>query len=357
MSDTKLASRLRRERWLKLSAFLAIHSLALVLLFTIDNLLVSFVLAFVINYLLAPLVSYVERKRIPRHIAILIPFVTSGLIIGLAIYLVLPLVTAQITSLEAQLPIYQRDLLALIGRIEMRIKGLFNLHEFNVAQNVNTWLIAKTGELSTLLPSIISQSLTVALLAPFLAYFMLQDGRSVSRSLLAMVPNNLFELALNLHHQINEQMGGFIRARFLEAAIVGLVVWAGLAIIGFPYAPLLSIFAALMNLIPYVGPILGAVPAVLIALISEDGAIYSSMSLNLFVLTSVFFIAQLIDVLFIIPFVVARIVNLHPVTVILVIIIGAQLMGILGMVISIPVASVLKLTLTAVYNHLLEFRS
>jgi putative permease len=197
----------------------------------------------------------------------------------------------------------------------------------------------------------------VALLAPFLAYFMLQDGRGVSRTLLSMVPNNLIELALNLHHQINDQMGGFIRARFLEAAIVGLVVWIGLAIIGYPYAPLLAIFAALTNLIPYIGPIIGAVPAVLIALISEEGAMYHSMSISLVIVTSIYFIAQLIDVLFIIPFVVAKIVNLHPVTVILVIIIGAQLMGILGMVISIPVASVLKLTLNAVYNHLLDFRA
>ncbi len=355
--DKKLESRLRRERWLKLSAFLLIHLIGIVLLFTIDNLLVSFVLAFVINYLLAPLVSFFERKSIPRHVAILIPYFTSFLLIGVAVYLILPLVTEQIASLEAQLPTYQRDLLALIGRVETRIKTLVNLHELNATQTANNWLIAKTAELSTILPAIVSQSLTVALLAPFLAYFMLQDGRRISRGLLSMVPNNLFELALNLHHQINDQMGGFIRARFLEAAIVGLVVWLGLAIIGFPYAPLLAIFAALTNLIPYIGPIIGAVPAVLIALISEDGAVYQSMSVNLVVVTSIYFIAQLIDVLFIIPFVVARIVNLHPVTVILVIIIGAQLMGILGMVISIPVASVLKLTLTAVYNHLLDFRA
>lgn len=355
--EKNLESKLRRERWLKLTAVLMIHLIGIVLLFTIDNLLVSFVLAFVINYLLAPLVSFFERKNIPRHVAILIPYFTSGILIGVAIYLVLPLVTAQIASLEAQLPTYQRDLLALIGRIELRVKTVVNLHDLNITQTANNWLIAKTAELSTVLPAIVSQSLTVALLAPFLAYFMLQDGRSVARGLLSMVPNNLFELVLNLHHQINDQMGGFIRARFLEAAIVGLVVWAGLAIIGFPYAPLLSIFAALTNLIPYIGPIIGAVPPVLIALISEDGAIYSTMSVNLIVVTSIYFIAQLIDVLFIIPFVVARIVNLHPVTVILVIIIGAQFMGILGMVISIPVASVLKLTLTAVYNHLLDFRA
>ena len=68
-------------------------------------------------------------------------------------------------------------------------------------------------------------------------------------------------------------------------------------------------------------------------------------------------IAQIIDIVFIIPMVVAKIVNLHPVFVVVVIIIGSQLMGILGMIISIPVASALKLTFTAVYDHLINFRS
>ena len=106
-------------------------------------------------------------------------------------------------------------------------------------------------------------------------------------------------------------MGGFIRARFLEAAIVGAVVGIGLQVAGFPYASLLGLFAGLTNLIPYLGPLIGAVPAILIALISEDGLIASTMSLNLIIITAIYFFAQLIDIVFIIPFVVAKIVNLH----------------------------------------------
>lgn len=357
MVDNKLEGKLRRERWLKLGAVLVILLGTGLLLLTVDNLLLSFVLAFVINYLLAPLVNRLERSGMARQTAIMIPFIGTGVLLAFAVYMILPLITEQAMALEEQFPKYQHELLALIGRTEIRMKHFFNMYNFKFTEAANSWLLAKTAELSTFLPSVVSQSLTVAILAPFLAFFMLQDGRRLSRAMLAMVPNNLFELALNLHHQINDQMGGFIRARFLEAAIVGLVVWLGFAVIGFPYAPLLAIFAAITNLIPYIGPIIGAVPAVLIALISEEGAIYEPMSLNLVIVTSIYFIAQLIDVLFIIPFVVARIVNLHPVTVIVVIIIGAQLMGILGMVISIPVASVMKLTLSAVYNHLLDFRA
>jgi putative permease len=161
----------------------------------------------------------------------------------------------------------------------------------------------------------------------------------------------LFELALNLKHQINEQLGGFIRARLFEAGIVGFVVWLGLAAVGFPYAILLAIFAGLTNLIPYIGPIIGAIPAILIGLVTGlSGWV-------LLAVAGVYAAAQLIDNFLVIPLVVARIVNLHPVAVVIVIIVGAQMAGILGMIISIPVACILKITAVALYEHLVEFNS
>ena len=78
--------------------------------------------------------------------------------------------------------------------------------------------------------------------------------------------------------------------------------------------------------------------------------------MTVLLMSSVYFVAQLIDTVVIIPLVIAKIVNLHPVTVVIVIIIGSQLMGILGMIISIPVASAIKVTITAFYNHIVGFR-
>jgi putative permease len=357
MPTRKLEDQLRREWWLKLTAVLGVMIIAVVLVFWIDNLLVSFVLAFVTNYLLAPIVSRLESVGVPRNLAILIPFLGAGVLIGVGVSLILPVIVEQSALLEGQIPQYQTELMALMQKTELRLQSLLGPNAAQMSQRANEWILLKTTELSATLPSAISGSITVLILTPFLAYFMLQDGRKITRGILSMVPNSLFELVINLHHQINDQMGGFIRARFFEAAIVGLVVWAGLAIIGFPFALVLAIFAAVTNLIPYLGPIIGAIPAIIIALVSTEGHVYEPMSVNLFVITTVYFVAQLIDVVFIIPFVVARIVNLHPVTVLLVIIIGAQFMGILGMVISIPIASAAKLTITALYDHLLDFRA
>ena len=120
--------------------------------------------------------------------------------------------------------------------------------------------------------------------------------------------------------------------------------------VGFEYALLLAVFAGLSNLIPYIGPVVGAIPAVLIVLVN------SVPGLEFLIVIAVYIVAQLIDNFFIIPLVLAKIVNLHPVTVAIVIIIGAQIGGILGMIISIPVACILKLTITTNYSHLVEFQ-
>lgn len=355
--DDRLETTLRRERRIKTIAVITILLSTVVIIFAVDFMLVSFVMAFVVNYLLSPIVNSLERKGVPRQTAIMIPFLSTGVLIGLGIYKLLPIASAQFTLLESQLPKYQVDLANLVSAAEERFKGFSKLYNYSFSQSVNSWMLAKTASISAALPEFISGSATVLILTPFLAYFMLQDGRRISRSVLAMVPNNLFELALNLHHQLNAQMGGFIRARFLEAAIVGSVVWIGLQIADFPYAILLGVFAAVTNLIPYLGPIIGAVPAVLIALISEEAMMTPAIGLNLFIITSIYMFAQLIDVALIIPFVVAKIVNLHPVTVIIVIIIGSQVMGVLGMMISIPVASAIKLVFQTFYRHLTELRS
>jgi putative permease len=355
--NPKLQKLLQRERRIKLITVLAILIVCTVSVLAIDNLLIACVLAFVMNYLLAPIVDLLERRGLSRQASIFIPFFAAAFLIAFGIYKILPLLTAQAVSLEAKLPVYQVDLMNLVSRTETKFKGFFKLYNINISETINTWIINKTANLSAALPSAISGSLTVLMLSPLFAFFMLQDGRRASRTILALVPNNLFELALNLHHQLNEQMGGFIRARFLEAAIVGAVVWIGLQILGFPYAVLLGAFAGLTNLIPYIGPIVGAVPPVLIALISEEPVVFHTVGLSLIAVTAVYLFAQLIDVVFIIPMVVARIVNLHPITVIIVIIAGAQVMGVLGMMIAIPVTSAIKLIFQTFYRHMIEFRA
>ncbi len=342
---------IRRETRFKLLAVFSILAVVFLVLLKVDNMLVSFLLAFVITYLLNPLVNNLERRGLSRSTAIVIPFTISAALFGLGVYLVSPIVVAQFKSMGDELPKYMSGMTELFAKTEAQAKSFMGpVFQADTGEKLVAHFQALAQSAIQGLPGIMSQLLTTMILAPFFAFFMLRDGRLIMRQLLALVPNNFFELALNLVHQINQQMGGFIRARLLESTIVGFVVWAGLAMIGYPYSVFLAVFAGITNLIPYIGPVIGAIPAFFIAFVNKD------TSMTILLMSSVYFVAQLIDTVVIIPLVIAKIVNLHPVTVVIVIIIGSQLMGILGMIISIPVASAIKVTSSAIYNHIIGFR-
>lgn len=342
---------LKRLNLVRLVGFIGIVAIVLVVIIKVDNMLLSSILAFVIAYLIGPWVNYLERRGVNRVLATVLSFVAVGCVIALTVVLTMPLVSQQLTMFRLEFPKYIEGTTQLIGELESKIEALTGaFYHVDLSDHVGAALEPWTRALFEDLPRFVTKSITVMFLAPFLAFFMVKDGRHTSRTLLALVPNSIFEPTINLFHQINEQMGHFVRARLLEAIIVGFVTWLGLFILGFPFASLLAIFAALTNLIPYVGPIIGAVPALVIALINGETA------LGITLVICVYLIAQLIDAAFIIPVVVAKIVDLHPVTVVVAIIAGAQLLGVVGMLISIPVASVLKVTMGTVYRHLTDFR-
>lgn len=343
---------LRRERRLKLATFVSILFLFILFLLKVGNILISFLLAILIVYLLKPAVNTLERLGLSRTTAITLLFVFfTGLFAGGG-YLLAPAVGLQFAQFQNQLPRYRDGIEQIAGRLQDVVNHYTqSFYEIDIIETIIPYLQKYLASSLEQLPGMATELFTIIILAPFFAFFLLRDGREIARQLLSLVPNNLFEITLSITNKINEQVGGFIRARLLEAAIVGLVVFFGLQIINFPYAVILSIFAGLTNLIPYIGPIIGAIPALLVAVIDQDG------SMTVLLVTIIYFTAQIIDMVFIIPLVVAKIVNLHPVFVVLAIIAGAEVMGILGMIISIPVFSALKLICSAIYGQMLAQKS
>lgn len=344
---------IRRENLVKLVAFIGIIALLAIVLLRVDNMLVTQVLAFVIFYSLNPVVNRLERAGISRTWAIIIPFVVTGFFLWLAVYLISPMVSSQIKTLSTEYDSYIEIISKQLERLDNRMRDLTQgSFEMNASEKIGQYLSDGAKVFFAALPNFASSLFTITLLAPFFAFFMLKDGRNFMRKLLALVPNNIFELSLNLLHQLNTQLGDFIRARFLEALIVGAIVWAGLELKDVKYAVILGVFAGVTNLIPYIGPVIGAVPAFLIAFFTDH-----TNSFLFVYITVVYVFAQIVDMLFIVPLLVAKIVDLHPISVVISIIIGSQLMGILGMIIAIPVASALKVISQAIFTHLIEFKS
>jgi predicted PurR-regulated permease PerM len=181
-------------------------------------------------------------------------------------------------------------------------------------------------------------------IVPFVAFFFLREGRRITHGMIEMVPNGYFEMTLNLLHSINNSIGGYIRGQILAVSVVATLAGLGLTLIDMPYALPLGALAGLANMIPYLGPIIGIVSATIVALATLGG-----MSLVTKVII-VFATIQIIDNVLIQPVVIAKSVDLHPLVVLVVVMIGSDLWGIVGMLIAVPATGILKVSTQTIYD-------
>ena len=338
--------RIKRLNFFRLSFFLIIFSMLLASLFIIKGLFITLLLAFVLSFILMPAVNFLNRW-IPRSYAVPIVFFSFLGLIGTLLFRAMPFLSEQFHKLQEEFPKYIEQISVLINNWQNHFENNFIfVKNLNLSDKFTQILSSFGGTFLQDLPSTLTQSFTVLLLAPFFAFFMMKSRLGLTRSLYPLVPNHVFEMFLSLHYKINKQVGVFIRGRILEAFIVGLIVGTGLILLDFPFAILLGIFASITNLVPYIGPIIGSIPVLLVALAND----YETSQILL--VMGLFFFTQVIDSMVLVPILLARIVNLHPLTVVVIIIAGAQFMGIMGMIISIPIANALKVSVMAVYQHI-----
>ena len=222
--------------------------------------------------------------------------------------------------------------------------------EFGVQLNVDpiTYIMGKLQSQGNLvlnhLPDYLSSAFEWLLLVPMFLYFFFVESRNFSSKFMESIPNPIFEKAYVLFTQFNTKFGEYIIAKFIEAAILGTLVTLGLLIIGFPYPFILGFVAGVTNILPYIGPVIGFVPALFVALLDP--------SVSMVGMVIVYAIANLIDMILVFPLLVSKIVNLHPIVVVVSIIVGSQLGGIIGMIIIIPFIAFLKLFLEEIYKDL-----
>jgi len=342
-----------KERRVKLFFFLITIAAFGYLTILTQHLFITFLLALVMFFLIVPLVDFFERKGITRIWAASIPFLFFGFLVTLFFVIFTFDLGAQLKNIQSNFPRYIDSFNAFLQKINALINQYTGeSSQIDLVKIVTPYLAKFSQDIFSEIPNYLSQSLTMLLLVPFIGYFMLLEGRKFVRSILSLVPNNFYETSSNLTHQIGEQIGGYIRARLIEGIMIFIIVWLGLVFIGFPYAFVLGFFAGVVNIIPYLGPLIGMIPAVIIYF--SEPQLQPLMSWWVPVL--VYVAAQIIDSVLIVPFIVAKIVDQHPVAVVLSVIVGSQLFGVLGMIISIPIYSVIKVTHKALYRHFTDSR-
>ncbi|MDZ7331417.1 MAG: AI-2E family transporter [candidate division KSB1 bacterium] len=298
--------------------------------------LLPLLVSLVISLLLTPLVDKLENLGINRGAAVGILFIVFGGLIIVGIKLLLPTLNHEIQTLSQVLA--SQDSETVIDKIQMTLT-----HRIPILKNPE---IARevSARLHDLFTSLVRKSLnmifaiissfTLIVTVPFITFFFLKDGYNIKKFIIQSVPNRYFELSLNLLYKTNLQLGNYIRGQLLVSSIVGSLSIIALYSLKVPYCFVIGIIAGLANMIPYFGPIVGALPAILVAVV-ENGTAGSVIGIII-----AFAMIQLLDNVLISPVIVSRSVQIHPLLVIIVILLGGNIGGIFGMLVAIPAFAV-----------------
>lgn len=302
------------------------------------------IFAIIIAYLLIPVVKLFERIM-PRNIAVLLLLLIFILVIGGAITFLLPAIIKQISSIRFDIPKISDKISQIVVGIQKK------LDELNLPYNINDTLQTTIQEIQLKITKSSGKSLdklinvagklAEALLVPVVGFYFIKDRDYFKVLLMKVIPLNLREGIIKTSREINTVLSRFIRGQLLIAAIIAVFTTIGYWIIGLPYALLAGLIAGILELVPYFGPYLGAIPAATIALLNEPKKI-------LWVIVVVFIIQQLEGSL-ITPRIMGETVGLHPVFIILILFTGGLLFGFLGILFSVPVVLILKIIFKNLY--------
>jgi predicted PurR-regulated permease PerM len=297
-------------------------------------------------FLLEPAVKMFERLRLPRLVGALLSMLILLAVIVAIGALVWPTVREQGIEFIEQLP----DLyVSVVGWLREQLARFdMNIDEFLSQQAIEEWLrdpanqetiqelIFGFGAGAGVVLKGVAETLTVAALAPVLAIYILMDMNRFKANAIELTPPRFRTETAYVGGEVGTAMGSFVRGQLLVAAIVGVGSSIGMWAIDLPFWLLIGIIAGFLNLIPFLGPVVGGALAALVALL--DGNHWQAVWA-----VAIMVLVQQIDNHLITPMVQRARVNLSPLVIILALIVGGSLAGLLGVLVAIPATAAIRI--------------
>lgn len=311
-------------------------ALPIFILSTFEDLFLILVVSFTLTFILKPLVDYIENLGTARWFSVLLVFAGLGSIVVLAIFLLLPVLTTQIAQISAafgkdQLP---KMLNELSTQISFQIPFL---KSEAIREQLNNALISFGNAAGETLSSLLGTAASL-MIVPFITFFLLNDYYNMQKSFIRNMSNKYFEMTLNILNKIEDQLSKYIRGTVTESTIVGILYSICYFALGINYATVLGLIGGITNVIPFAGPFIGAIPVLLISIIQ-----FGNLSMLPWIALITIAIQQ-IDQMLVQPAVFSRIMDIHPLTMFLVILIGNETLGVMGMVLAVPIYTIILVT-------------
>ena len=309
----------------------------------LGNLVLYLVLALILSYVLDPIVNWLQRNKVHRTLAITLTLSAVILVFVYASTTVIPKVADQMVQLARQLDI--QNIESIANQVETKLSDDYDFIPEGFLSNNLTQVLNSLfdfDQFSSVFSNVVgvfTDIFSAILVVPFAAFFFLKDGSKIRRDLLLLIPNKYFETSLTLIDKIEKRLGLYFRSVLLQSLLVAASSWATLSVAGLDNSLSVGIAVGLANTIPYFGPIIGYILSIIISII-ETG----DFSLVLVCMIAIL-IVQMLDNIVFQPLLFSRSADMHPVAILFIILIGAEVAGILGMLVAIPLATVIRITI------------
>lgn len=312
---------------------------------------IPFLIALIISYLLHPLVNWLVRIGLKRVFAVILIFLLFFVGVGSFIYMGIPVLIKQMREFTEQLPSTFHMLEGWLERFrdhqDQMPEGIQKGIESGMVQfekMIEKWTQETVSDIGASITSMMKIS-TIVMLVPFIVFYMLKDYEGFHQRTMRIFPKKQRNKLDQVLREINNGLGNYVSGQLLVSLIVGILVYIGYLIIGFPYPLVFALISMIFNIVPYLGPFLGALPAMVIGI---------TVSWKVALLTAlVNMIVQTIEGNLISPFIVGRSTHLHPLSIIIAILVGGEIAGMAGMILAVPALVMFKVIIARIANQYL----
>ncbi|WP_150266499.1 AI-2E family transporter [Paenibacillus tepidiphilus] len=305
--------------------------------------LAPFLAALILSYVLNPVVKMLGKRKMPRGVAVLLIYAVFLLALAVIAINLIPMFIRQLEELNEHLP-----------EITLHAQGLMNnmntdLMPRGVEMGMNSWFLQLENRLAKGISHFLDNIGTTigvvfnAFIVPFLVFYILKDFDVFERMLVSCLPRSRRKSIVKLLKDIDNALGSYIRGQLFVCLIIGILAYIGYELIGMPYPLLFACLVALFDIVPYLGPFLGAAPAVVMA---------STVSFKLVLYVVVVnTLCQMIESNIVSPQVVGRTLHLHPLLIIFALLVGGEVAGMLGLILAVPVFAAGKVVIQHVLTY------
>ncbi|WP_214872840.1 AI-2E family transporter [Exiguobacterium sp. s140] len=308
---------------------------------------VPLIVAGLFFYFLVGIVDFLEKRlKGKRTLAVAITLIGLVLIFTLVFSILGPVLGEQITSLVNSMPSIAKEL----QKQAFAVRDTLLQNEFfarfmaendemfrNLTTNITSYLGDLFGNIASSFGQVVgfvTSAVITIVVIPFMLLYMLLDGKRLPDAIVKLIPSSYEKETRHILHDMHETVRSYVNAQLLVAFFVGITSLIGLWIVGVDYAILLALFMMVTNIIPYVGPFLGAAPAVVVAFIQDP--------IKVLWVIVVIIVVQQIESNVISPLIQGKSLKVHPLTIIIVLLVAGNLAGIIGMLIAVPFYAVAK---------------